>query len=194
METENPNSMKRPTGKVIRVQPYHSPCGELLLGEFDGKLCLSDWQVEKHRDHVDRRLQRILHARFEAGTSEVIDRAARQLDEYFAGKRKEFDVPLLFVGTDFQKAVWNELLKVPFGTTVSYAALSMRLGMPMVIRRKYGPGICRGRLVEQKSTHRSCVVLKGLPNLCFGQVFPFAFGQWDGESPTRSGSGGILFF
>ena len=134
METENPNSMKRPTGKVIRVQPYHSPCGELLLGEFDGKLCLSDWQVGKHRDHVDRRLQRILHARFEAGTSEVIDRAARQLDEYFAGKRKEFDVPLLFVGTDFQKAVWNELLKVPFGTTVSYAALSMRLGMPKAVR------------------------------------------------------------
>lgn len=45
-----------------------------------------------------------------------------------------FDIPLLFVGTDFQKAVWNELLKVPFGTTVSYAALSMRLGMPKAVR------------------------------------------------------------
>ena len=45
----------------------------------------------------------MLCSEFEVGTSEVIEKAARQLDEFFAGKRKEFDVPLLFVGTDFQK-------------------------------------------------------------------------------------------
>ena len=49
----------------------------------------------------------MLCSEFEVGTSEVIEKAARQLDEFFAGKRKEFDVPLLFVGTDFQKTVWN---------------------------------------------------------------------------------------
>ncbi len=134
MEPENPNSTKRPAGKVIRIQPYQAPCGVLMLGSFGDKLCLCDWQVEKHRDHVDRRLKRILCAEFEEGTSEVIEKAARQLDEYFAGRRREFDIPLLFVGTDFQKAVWHELLKVPFGTTVSYAALSMRLGMPKAVR------------------------------------------------------------
>ena len=61
----------------------------------------------------------MLCSEFEVGTSEVIEKAARQLDEFFAGKRKEFDVPLLFVGTDFQKTVWNELLEIPFGKTVS---------------------------------------------------------------------------
>ena len=90
---------------IIKVQRYESPCGLLLLGSFGDKLCLCDWQVEKHRDHVDRRLKRMLCAEFEVGTSEVIEKAARQLDEFFAGKRKEFDVPLLFVGTDFQKTV-----------------------------------------------------------------------------------------
>ena len=122
------------TQNIIPVQRYHAPCGELLLGSFDDKLCLCDWQVEKHRDHVDRRLKRILHARFEEGTSAVIDRAVRQLDEYFARERKEFDVPLLFVGTDFQKTVWNELLKIPFGAKVSYATLSKRLGLPKAVR------------------------------------------------------------
>ena len=67
-------------------------------------------------------------------TSEVIEKAARQLDEFFAGKRKEFDVPLLFVGTDFQKTVWNELLEIPFGKTVSYGEMAQRIGMSKAVR------------------------------------------------------------
>lgn len=88
---------------TIKIKRYESPCGVLMLGSFGDKLCLCDWQVEKHRDHVDRRLKRILRAEFEEGTSEVIEKAVEQLDEFFAGKRSDFDVPLLFVGTDFQK-------------------------------------------------------------------------------------------
>ena len=51
---------------IIKVQRYESPCGLLLLGSFGDKLCLCDWQVEKHRDHVDRRLKRMLCSEFEA--------------------------------------------------------------------------------------------------------------------------------
>lgn len=105
-----------------------------MLGSFGDKLCLCDWQVEKHRDHVDRRLKRILRAEFAEGTSEVIEEAARQLDEFFARKRREFNVPLLFVGTDFQKTVWNELLTIPFGKTISYGEMAQRIGMPSAVR------------------------------------------------------------
>lgn len=119
---------------IIRIKRYESPCGVLMLGSFGGRLCLCDWQVEKHRDHVDRRLKRILGAEFEEGTSEVIEKAERQLGEFFTGKRKEFSVPLLFVGTDFQKTVWNELLKIPFGKTVSYGEMAQRIGMPKAVR------------------------------------------------------------
>ena len=123
---------------IIKVQRYESPCGLLLLGSFGDKLCLCDWQVEKHRDHVDRRLKRMLCSEFEVGTSEVIEKAARQLDEFFAGKRKEFDVPLLFVGTDFQKTVWNEYLLERQFLMVKWPSVSVcpkqsvRLPMPMV--------------------------------------------------------------
>lgn len=119
---------------TIKIKPYESPYGVLLLGSFEDKLCLSDWQVEKHRDYVDRRLKRILRAEFEEGTSEIIEQAAWQLDEYFAGKRREFDVPLLFVGTEFQKTVWNFLLKIPFGKTVSYGEMARCIGMPKAAR------------------------------------------------------------
>ena len=119
---------------IIWIQNYQSPCGELILGSLDGKLCLCDWMDENRRALIDRRRQKVLHARYETGESEVIVRAVAQLDEYFAGKRTEFDVPLLFAGTDFQKTVWNALLNIPYGKTVSYATLSQDLGKLKAIR------------------------------------------------------------
>ena len=119
--------------KII-VKPYQSPCGVLLLGSIKDKLCLCDWCTEKHSDRVDRRLKRMLDAEFEEGTSDVIAYAERQLDEYFSGKRRIFDVPLFFIGTDFQKTVWDELLKIPFGTTISYGEMAQRIGRPKAVR------------------------------------------------------------
>lgn len=119
---------------IIKTRRYESPCGTLLLGSFDGKLCLCDWQVEKHRDHVDRRLKRVLNAEFEDGTSDVIEEAVTQLDEFFAKKRQAFSIPLLFVGTDFQKTVWRELLTIPYGETISYGDMARRIGMPKAVR------------------------------------------------------------
>ena len=57
-----------------------------------------------------------------------------QLKEYFKGERKEFDLPLEIEGTDFNKRVWNELLKIPYGKTISYKELATRLGDDKVIR------------------------------------------------------------
>lgn len=119
---------------IITIKRYESPCGILILGSYGDKLCLCDWQMESHRNHVDRRLKRQLDAEFEAGTSAVIENAVKELDEFFAGKRREFDVPLLFVGTDFQKTVWNELLKIPYGKTVSYGEMARRIGNPRAVR------------------------------------------------------------
>lgn len=83
---------------------------------------------------MDRRLERILKAEFQVGTSDVIETASAQLDEFFAGQRKEFDVPLLFAGTDFQERVWKELLGIPYGETVSYGEMARRIGKPKAVR------------------------------------------------------------
>ena len=120
--------------KIIQIQRYHSPCGDLMLGSFENKLCLCDWATERHRDVVDKRLQRILQADYEYKTSGIIQKASLQLNEYFNSERTTFDIPLLFVGTDFQKKVWFKLLEIPYGKTVSYAELARQLGMPKAVR------------------------------------------------------------
>lgn len=91
---------------------------------------MCDWPVEKHR----KRLERMLDAEFVGGSTPVIDRAIAQLDEYFAGLRRQFDIPLLLVGTPFQKSVWTELLAIPYATTISYAELARRIGRPTAVR------------------------------------------------------------
>lgn len=58
----------------------------------------------------------------------------KQLEEYFSGLRKIFGIPLSFGGSEFQKKVWNELLTVPYGRTLSYKELAQRLGDPNAIR------------------------------------------------------------
>lgn len=57
-----------------------------------------------------------------------------QLAEYFAGQRQEFELPLQPAGTPFQRRVWQELVKIPFGTTITYAQLAQRVGQPTAAR------------------------------------------------------------
>lgn len=125
---------KEEKDKAIHIRYYPSPCGELILGSFGGKLCLCDWMDEKRRAMIDARIQNALHASYETGASEIIMKAIAQLDEYFAHKRTAFDIPLLFVGTDFQKKVWHKLLEIPYGTTISYGELAKQLDMPKAVR------------------------------------------------------------
>lgn len=119
---------------VILTKLYKAPCGVLTLGSVDGMLCLCDWPAERHRSLVQRRLETALGASFADGTSELIEQAVLELDEYFAGHRRTFDVPLLFAGTDFQKTVWAELLNIPYGQTASYAEIARRIGRPEAVR------------------------------------------------------------
>ena len=64
----------------------------------------------------------------------VIDEAARQLDEYFAHKRRSFCVPLQPLGTPFQQRVWQSLLQIPYGMIISYARQAELLDMPRALR------------------------------------------------------------
>jgi methylated-DNA-[protein]-cysteine S-methyltransferase len=58
----------------------------------------------------------------------------RQLREYFAGRRRQFDVPLEPIGTPFQRAVWQELTQIPYGASISYGEIARRLGHPLASR------------------------------------------------------------
>lgn len=66
--------------------------------------------------------------------TDLIKETKRQLDEYFAGKRKEFDIPTRLEGTEFQKRVWEELRKIPYGKTVTYKDIAEAVGCPKGFR------------------------------------------------------------
>ena len=72
------------------------------------------------------------------GADPLLDEAERQLTEYFAGERTSFDLPLASEGSEFQKKVWGELQRIPFGETASYGDVARRLGYEPVISRAVG--------------------------------------------------------
>jgi O6-methylguanine-DNA--protein-cysteine methyltransferase len=64
----------------------------------------------------------------------LLDMLQAQLDEYFAGRRRTFDIPLSYPGTPFQQSVWSALLRIPYGETCSYQTLAQRVGSPLAVR------------------------------------------------------------
>ena len=67
-------------------------------------------------------------------SNSVTEDCVKQLEEYFSGKRREFDVPLTVYGTDFQMDVWNEILSVPYGKTASYKDIAIRINRDKAAR------------------------------------------------------------
>ncbi len=119
---------------TISTQACHTPCGELVLGCYRGRLCLCDWKRANHHTQVKHRLQHALNATMVQGEHPTLLQAATELREYFAGMRCTFRTPLLFVGTEFQKHVWQQLLLIPCGSTRSYAQQARELGIPRATR------------------------------------------------------------
>lgn len=115
---------------MIHVTQFHSPLGTLLvmatkegivrLDFFDEKLD-EDGMRSKARKNVQEdeiSLQRI----------PLLDDLGKQLAAYFSGKRRHFDIPLCLNGTTFQRQVWDALLTIPYGSTISYGQLAVKVG------------------------------------------------------------------
>ncbi len=122
----------------ICIQYHKTKIGELILGSFEGKLCLLDFNYRKMRNAVDDRIKKGLNADFIEEDSEIIEKTRTELDEYFKENRREFDVPIQIVGTDFQKSVWNALLKVAYGTTSTYLQLAKDINNGKAVRAVAG--------------------------------------------------------
>ncbi len=104
-------------------------CGNKVTISVDhGKLCRCHWIGEAEEESAV--------VLFDAPVEDLALMAdvEKQLKEYFEGDRKEFKLPLELKGTPFQKKVWEELKKVPYGVTISYGELSRRIGNPKAVR------------------------------------------------------------
>ena len=123
---------------LISLQHYDSPCGRLVLASFADRLCLCDWSDNPFAERNRRRIEKYLKATSKTETTSVLEETKRQLDEYFAGKRKAFDIQLCLVGTDFQHKVWNALRSIPYGSTKSYKDIAQCIGKPKAVRAVAG--------------------------------------------------------
>ena len=118
----------------INIQRHQTEIGELLLGSFGDRLCLLGFGDKETRRAVDDRIRKKLYAKFVEQNDEVLEKTRIQVDEYLNGTRKEFDIPLLMVGTDFQRRVWEALMRVPYGATSTYGQLAEDIGSPRAVR------------------------------------------------------------
>ncbi len=106
---------------------YHSPLGIIKIKIFGNYIC----ELLYVNDESE-----IAHESIKLSTEEkkVSGKCISQFDEYFSGKRKIFDLPVKQGGTVFQQKVWNELIKIPYGRTISYLQLAQQLGDVKSIR------------------------------------------------------------
>lgn len=120
--------------KWIHTELFASPYGELILGSYKDQLCLCDWRYRKSRESIDNRILDALQASFVEAGSPMIEESKKQLLEYFNGERRDFELSILLVGSEFQKRVWELLMEIPYGKTQSYANLSGKMGDEKAIR------------------------------------------------------------
>lgn len=102
-----------------------SPYGPLTLVATDGSLCGVYMTDQRHRPPEES---------FGDRDPGPFTETARQLDAYFAGELTDFDLPFSLVGTPFQRSVWEQLLRIPFGETRTYGELAEALGNPAASR------------------------------------------------------------
>ena len=110
-----------------QAKKLKTPVGDVFLAATDNALAALLWE-EAELERVGARLSG------RASSNPILAAAEKQLEEYFRGERLRFDLPLELQGTEFQKSVWRELGKIPYGETWSYRELAERVGNPGAVR------------------------------------------------------------
>ncbi|PIE45488.1 MAG: cysteine methyltransferase [Gammaproteobacteria bacterium] len=119
---------------TIHIGYHDSTIGEMVIGSFDDSICLLDFRYRRMRNTVDKRIKNLLRADFVEKEDSGIRATRKQIDEYLQGQRQQFTVPILLLGTDFQKQVWNALLDIAYGETVSYLQVARKIRRPKAVR------------------------------------------------------------
>jgi len=144
---------------AIHIGWINTAIGPLIAGSRAGSLILLEFATRRRMEAQIRMLERWFKAAaFLPEDDAVIRQTSHELEEYFAGKRKDFEIPLDFPGTPFEVKVWTELLKIPYGETRSYEELALITSTKSAVRA-VGSANGRNRIAIVIPCHR--VVNKG---------------------------------
>jgi O6-methylguanine-DNA--protein-cysteine methyltransferase len=106
--------------QIISATRIPTPLGQMLAGATEEGICVLEFTDRRMLETQIGRLQKYLQAELIPGNSKYFELLSNELNEYFEGKRKDFTVPLVVPGSDFQQKVWNVLKEIPYGKTRSY--------------------------------------------------------------------------
>lgn len=115
--------------KLMIYKSYlDSPLGKLLICGNEKEICLlsffDDFKNKKEIEFIQKRINYYIHNK----DLELFNKVQNELNQYFRGERKSFNVPLKFIGTDFQKNVWQTLMTIPYGNVMTYKKQAEKLG------------------------------------------------------------------
>ena len=119
---------------TVILRRITTPLGPMLAGAVESELCFLEFADRRMLERQLGTLSKRLGCRFLPGNAPVLELLNEQIEAYFAGRLRRFDVPLRVPGTDFQRAVWDRLLQIPYGETRSYADVADALGQPTATR------------------------------------------------------------
>jgi AraC family transcriptional regulator, regulatory protein of adaptative response / methylated-DNA-[protein]-cysteine methyltransferase len=120
--------------KVVYLNRIETPLGPMLVGATETSLCLLDFVDRRMLETQLKRLQKKLDCAFIPGSNDIIQKVVDEITAYFSGTLKEFTVPTDVPGTDFQKSVWDQLQKIPYGKTRSYEEQAIAIKNPKAVR------------------------------------------------------------
>ena len=107
---------------------FDTPLGPIIAGATDEGLCLLEFTDRRMLEAQLKRLQSLLKQPLVPGDHPLLARTRDELTRYFEGTLTDFTLPLVFRGTPFEERVWRELIRIPYGETISYAELARRVG------------------------------------------------------------------
>jgi O-6-methylguanine DNA methyltransferase len=119
---------------MIKKTIIETPIGEMVAGATKDGICLLEFSDRKTLSTQMEEIAGLLETTITEGSNRHLRMLKRQLKEYFKGKRMKFSLHLLTPGTEFQQAVWKELLKIPYGSTRSYQEQADLLKNPLSVR------------------------------------------------------------
>lgn len=111
-----------------------TPLGSLIAAASKDGICLFDYTDRLRYDAVIGRVEKEQGASLQLGEHALLSELEKQVADYFAGRRQQFDLPFIFSGTPFQQKVWHALMEIPFGEIHTYKKLSLTLGDEKAIR------------------------------------------------------------
>ncbi len=119
--------------KVVRKN-LETPLGIMIACATDKGLCMLEFSDRRALLTEYKEIEKYFKTSIKDGTNEIIENIEIELKKYFSGELKDFSVPLDAPGSEFQKRVWNQLLKIPYGETRSYKAQSIAINSPDSVR------------------------------------------------------------